>query len=134
MRRWIALFLLCWLPLQSLWAAAAPYCQHAGQHAGQMEGQIQGQHEQPRQTTHLGHHQHEHSGLSDADVPSSDGQTPNVDHADCHACHGHCAAVPQATDLTALGKPHEGLMPTDDAKVPAAPVALPDRPNWSSLA
>ena len=118
MRRWIAIFLLCWLPLQSLWAAAAPYCQH----------------EHSPQTTHLGHHQHEHSELSVGDFPSPDGQTSNADHADCHACHGHCVALPQFKSLTQVGTPNRGLMLAEDARVPAAPVALPDRPNWSNLA
>ncbi|MCC7545815.1 MAG: hypothetical protein IT506_10035 [Aquabacterium sp.] len=118
MRRWIAILLLCWLPLQSLWAAAAPYCQH----------------EDSAQATHLGHHQHEHVELFDGDLPSPDDQTSNADHADCHACHGHCAAVPQFTGLTQTVTPNRGLMPAGDVRVPAAPVALPDRPNWPSLA
>lgn len=118
MRRWLALMLLMLLPLQSIWAAAAPYCQH----------------EDSVQSTHLGHHPHEHVESGDGDLSSTDGQASDADHADCHACHGHCAAAPQFTGLTQTITPNRDLMASGDARVPAAPVAVPDRPNWASLA
>src|SRR3989344_5090250 len=38
MRRFVALLLLVLLPLQAVWAAAAPYCQHEGGAAGHHDG------------------------------------------------------------------------------------------------
>lgn len=123
MRRWIAMFLLVWLPLQSLWAAAAPYCQH--------EASVQG--------THLGHHEHEHAAgsldASTADASADvDAELAKADHADCHGCHGHCADMPQPLGLSQALAPQRGLNSAPDARVPAAPVALPERPNWSRFA
>lgn len=68
----IALFVL--LPLQSIWAAAAPYCAH--------ETTTQA-------ATHFGHHEHQHVGAA------ADSDAPGGYHADCDACHlGMSAPLP----------------------------------------
>lgn len=51
MRRLLLVFLLVFMPLQSIWAAASPYCGH----------------ESAPQASHFGHHVHEHHGDEGAD-------------------------------------------------------------------
>ncbi|MDO8942016.1 MAG: DUF2946 family protein [Desulfobacterales bacterium] len=114
MRRWLAILLLVFLPLQSLWAAAAPYCAH----------------EETPKSMHLGHHAHEHQE-SQADQDSSDG--PAATHTDCHVCHGAGGALP--SPLVATGQlGHFELLSAWDTTLPAPPVSLPERPNWVRLA
>jgi hypothetical protein len=114
MRRWLAVLLLVFLPLQAVWAAAAPYCHH----------------EEGASTLHVGHHAHEHASPQ-ADDDSADG--PAASHADCHVCHGGAGAVtafiaaPEHPAWRARAHPPA-------AALPAAPVALPERPNWARLA
>lgn len=72
MRRYLLIFMLCLLPLQWSWAAAARVCEHE-----------QG-------AAHFGHHEHRHS----ADAPTLEGEGSSTSHAalqahpDCHSCHG----------------------------------------------
>jgi hypothetical protein len=121
MRRWLMMFLLVWMPLQSLWAVAAPYCSH----------------ERTAPATHLGHHEHDAHAAErdDANQGSSDGAGAScAEHANCHACHGHCAALPQAQAAAPAAPPQHGMAHATQAPWPSAPVALPDRPNWINLA
>ncbi len=69
MRRWFLVLLLCLLPFQMVWAAAAPYCAH--------ESEVKAQ--------HLGHHEHDHPA-ADAQAEEADGPAANF-HADCESCH-----------------------------------------------
>lgn len=114
MRRWFAILLLVLLPLQALWAAAAPYCAH----------------EENPTSMHVGHHTHEHQDAQ-GDSGSSEGLAGN--HADCQVCHGGAGALPPAlmapapTELEA--HPAPGV-----AMLPAPPFFRLDRPNWSRLA
>lgn len=133
MRRLVALFLLVLLPLQAVWAAAAPYCQHEGDAASH----------------HIGHHQPEHAHThptvahaADAiqdDARGSPGETGNPGegaasaHSDCHVCHGgsvlaHEVRLVQAMSATVPPVPAlaQGL--------PAPPIERPERPKWSALA
>jgi cytochrome c553 len=113
MRRLFAILLLVLMPLQSLWAAAAPYCAH----------------EESPKAMHLGHHTHEHQ--QNQDEGSSKGSP--AAHADCHVCHGGTAVV-----TGPLGSPEQPAMrghaPPLVAWMPAAPVSPPERPNWARLA
>lgn len=114
MRRWLAILLLVFLPLQSLWAAAAPYCAH----------------EEKPKSAHLGHHAHEHQE-SQVDQDSSDG--PAASHTDCHVCHGGGGALPApfvATGMDGQFGPHPALSTT----LPTPPASFPERPNWARLA
>lgn len=114
MRRWFAIFLLVLLPLQALWAAAAPYCAH----------------EESPASMHIGHHTHEHQG-PEQDLSGSDG--PGAIHTDCHVCHGVGGAV--AAPVLACG-PGESraTLPASGKSLPKPPVFPPDRPNWARLA
>ena len=72
MRRYLLIILMCLLPLQWSWAAAARVCEHE-------QGAV-----------HFGHHEHRHSAGADA----LEGDSSNAAHAalqahpDCHSCHG----------------------------------------------
>lgn len=115
MRRWLPILLLMLLPLQAVWAAAAPYCEH----------------EESPTAMHVGHHTHEHQGSqADDQEPSS---TSFADHADCPACHGAAAAVPALTGSAAVAGDSDAA-PTWLQSIPRPPVFPPDRPNWSRLA
>jgi hypothetical protein len=77
-RRLVVLMLLLVLPLQFVWAAAAPYCAHeAASAAGK----------------HPGHHQHVHQGSDDAAKAGDDGAGSGLNHSDCAGCHAGAAAT-----------------------------------------
>lgn len=114
MRRWFAILLLVLMPLQSLWAAAAPYCAH----------------EESPKAMHLGHHTHEHQ-QSQADDGTSKGSPAT--HADCHVCHGGAAVAMGA--IGTLDQPTVGGdAPRLVSLIRTAPVTQPERPNWARLA
>lgn len=115
MRRWFAVLLLMFLPLQAIWAAAAPYCAH----------------EEDPATMHVGHHTHEHRDAQQSDDDESDELAGS--HADCHVCHGAGGAV-GAPQVDATHGSYRGPLPMWVKALPAPPVFTPDRPNWSSLA
>ncbi len=82
MRRWFFIWLvLLVLPLQQVWAAAAPYCAHEAT-TGAM--------------AHLGHHEHQHiSGGAVTAIGDDAAEATGAYHADCGTCHlGACAAWP----------------------------------------
>lgn len=117
MRRWIAIFFLVLFPLQAVWAAAAPYCQH----------------EKAPATFHIGHHTHEHHGsgeLSD----TTDHQLPGLDDGDCQACHAFCGALYSDIQRTEPLKMAPVPVLAPDFALPAPPQTPPERPNWYSLA
>ena len=66
MHRWLAIFLLVFLPLQSAWAAASVYCQHESGSAAR----------------HFGHHVHQHAASGDPAGTGSDTSGQNTDK-DC---------------------------------------------------
>lgn len=125
MRRWIALVLLVLLPLQAIWAAAAPYCQHEFDPAA----------------GHIGHHQHEHADQHPDQQPDAspdgtstgDGSGAADAHADCHVCHSgsvltHELRAVQWGATASLPSPLSALAP------PAPPGERPERPKWPALA
>lgn len=127
MRRCLALFLMVWLPLQSLWAVAAPYCQHEPQAT-------------PVVAQHLGHHDHGHDLAQRADTPADPGVSTDAganghhDHAHCHGCHGHGVALwPAAREPLAAVGPH-GLNTDREAARPSPTGPRPERPNWHAFA
>lgn len=77
MRRLVLVFLMCLLPLQWGWAAAASVCAHE------------------RDQAHFGHHEHRHASPADIAEDTAAGhgdEQPPTFHPDCHACHGVGAA------------------------------------------
>lgn len=121
MRRWIAVLLFVFLPLQLSWAAAAAYCAHEAASA--------------QAAVHLGHHEHQHQAASAADaaVPA-DLSSAFGDDMDCGVCHGHCvgmldmADMSPSTMLVAALEPHPLLPFAGISQLP------PERPQWGLLA
>ncbi|MBV7427825.1 hypothetical protein KW847_12895 [Acidovorax sp. sif0715] len=125
MRRLLLVFLLLFMPLQFIWAAASPYCGH----------------EAAPQASHFGHHVHEHR----ADVPAEPSHASETqDHKalattgtadmDCHACHGVGSGMALSAGAQAIvvsvARPVSQVAP---AWV-HPPLSRPERPNWSVLA
>ncbi|MGH6648773.1 DUF2946 family protein [Aquabacterium sp.] len=111
MRRWIALFLLMLLPLQAIWAAAEPYCQH----------------EHGAAAHHVGHHVHDHHDDDGAKDPAKGSPWQDHDH--------HCCA---SLSLLPSSLPMMGALPPAD--LVASPLAIYarglasriERPQWPS--
>ncbi|MBN8489902.1 MAG: hypothetical protein J0M00_00515 [Burkholderiales bacterium] len=100
MRRWLLVFMLLVLPVQFVWAAAAPYCAHEAAAAA---------------SKHPGHHQHVHQGGSDAAKAGDDGGGLGANHTDCASCHaGATAALP-------LSSAKLGAAPRELLREPPAP-------------
>ena len=116
MRRLLLIFLLVFMPLQSIWAAASPYCGH----------------ETVSQSSHFGHHAHEHA--ADESPAAAKASTAAAADMDCHTCHGagcglaHSPSAQAIVVATAHPPGHAALA------WPSIPLARPERPNWSVLA
>lgn len=126
--RLVAVFLLMWMPLHALWAAAAPYCGHDNTPATASEAPL-----------HLGHHTHAHGphGASEVDgehaeegAPAQGEAAGGVGHPECHVCHA-CGTVMPAS--LAAPAPTTGVA-APEAGAPLAPPApwpgRPERPKW----
>lgn len=126
MRRLVAILLLMLLSLQSIWVAAAPYCQH----------------EESTGVGHVGHHSHEHHGHGDADTahaPGTDkgslpGQPTGLEHADCHVFHAGCSPLSELAFNFHLRLSADRLSLEPVAALPSPLSARPERPKWASLA
>lgn len=114
MRRWLAILMLVLLPLQSVWAAAAAYCQH----------------ETGADAQHFGHHEHKHhQGLTDTSN-SADASSFAVD-SDCAVCHAGCAAATVEVPSIVVDASRPAITPWHPHAPVAPPTAQPERPNWS---
>ena len=121
MRFWLSIFLMVFLPLQSAWAVAAPYCGH----------------ENSAPVSHFGHHAHEHHATDSAVDSSQDRSgvpaSGEVD-VDCTPCNGVGSAlmlnfIPPGFFL---GKTHYAIGVSSESPLP--PLQRPERPKWSRLA
>ena len=131
MRRLVALLLLVLLPLQAVWAAAAPYCQHEGDAASR----------------HIGHHQPEHAHTSVGNAtdaiqddahgapgePDTPGEGAASAHSDCHVCHGGSVLTHEVRLVQAMSASAPPV-PALAQGLPAPPTERPERPKWSALA
>lgn len=123
MRRFVALLLLVLLPLQAVWAAAAPYCQHEGGAASQ----------------HIGHHQPEHQHATGFDAPDGhgapgdQGSDANSTHSDCHVCHSGTVLAHEVRLVRAMSA---SMLPVPALTqgLPKPPTERPERPKWAALA
>lgn len=125
MRRFVAILLLMLLSLQSIWVAAAPYCQH----------------EEATGLGHVGHHTHEHHGhADDADHTSATSQDSSPsqpyaqEHADCHVFHAGCSPLSDLAFNFHLRPAADRLGLEPLAALPSPLPHRPERPNWPSLA
>ena len=116
LRRWIAVVLMCWLPLQAGYAVAASYCAH-----------------EARSATHVGHHEHKH-----VDAPSvGDPAAMNADgvDTDCAQCHLGCAGLLcDAGANASISLPHSAPITFDAAATWRHPDALERVPLPTPLA
>jgi hypothetical protein len=113
MRRWFALFLLIFLPLQSVWAAAGVYCQHERKEAAR----------------HFGHHEHKHvASFSETDSETSGQQ--NLDSNDCCFHLGHCVGFLDRQSLPML--PAADVF--GEAGFPSYASHIPDGPERPNIA
>jgi hypothetical protein len=133
MHRMLLVFLLVFLPLQSIWAAASPYCGHESA---------------PQASQHFGHHVHDHQtdlhGDDAGTAPAAAYAGETSDHKaltssgtvdmDCHACHGAGSGMVWSAGAQALvvavARPAAQTAPA----LVHPPLSRPERPNWPSLA
>jgi hypothetical protein len=123
MRRWLAILMLAFLPIQFSWAAVASYCAYdAGTGA-----------------SHPGHHEHERHGHATQDAdPGGEGLAGDTGsgtaHADCDHCHGYCAGMVEG--MVRLDPPAlASALPGRGQRAFTEPLpAQPERPQWASLA
>jgi hypothetical protein len=120
MRRWFLVLLLVLLPLQSVWAEAAAYCQHESQLAG-------------ASTSHWGHHEHDHGDAPLASGDDASSAWAGVD-VDCNVCHAG-GAVPFPAWQNANAAHWAGALPArHPSALPTRALAPPDKPNWAATA
>lgn len=107
------------MPLQAIWAAAMPYCQHEGMSS---------------QARHLGHHQHQAHGDLGGAVADAHGESESakglgsLDHD--HHCWSFVSLLPDAQGLP---------VPPQQTQSVSSPLAVYssfdshriERPNWS---
>ena len=122
MRRLLLILLLAFMPLQSIWAAAASYCGH-----------------ESAASTHFGHHQHlAHDHVAQTtDDGKHDGAAgargAGVD-MDCHVCHGIGTGLHGGPAATALSAARMAPAPFALPLLRAPTPLRPERPNWPALA
>ena len=120
MRRWFAILLLAFLPLQFSWAAVAGYCGH----------------ESGAQAQHLGHHDHQHA--DQADVNQGDDLTNSAAPAgsdfDCGHCHTSCCAMPASVASPQPPAIASHPVPPVEGIVRTLAQTPPERPQWARFA
>lgn len=112
-KRFLITLLLVVLPLQSVWATAATYCEH-----------VAGTHQ-----SHFGHHNGHHHDASVDNTRTSDNAGSGLDNDATH-CHGVFAAVlmsPLALPVFAAAQPPARYA---EAKRQAPALLRPERPQW----
>lgn len=121
MRVWLSIFLILFLPLQSAWAVAAPYCGH----------------ENSVRVSHFGHHAHQHhaaDAVMDASKDTSGGSASIAVDVDCTPCNGMGSAmvINFSPAVFFMGKTHYASSVTPESLL--APRQRPERPKWPRLA
>ncbi|QDF96996.1 hypothetical protein CJ010_10885 [Azoarcus sp. DD4] len=113
MRRWLALVLLCLLPLEVSWAVAAEYCTHEHGHGMQ----------------HFGHHDDHHRTSADRTDDPVQPDRASLGHHHCHlTAFVGLLGTPSQSDRA--GWPSAWSI--DEFPRPiSVPLAPPERPKWS---
>ena len=117
MRRLLLVLLLAFMPLQSIWAAAAAYCGH----------------EVAPAAAHFGHHAHQHHGDADGEKATPSPAKAALD-MDCHACHGMSNVLHQDSSAAPLWVQELQRAPAVRFTLPTPSPQRPERPNWPALA
>lgn len=119
MRRLILVFMMCLLPLQWSWAAAASLCSHE---AGQ--------------EWHFGHHEHQHHASPTLQCGGEEpgaAEQPGA-HPDCQVCHGIGAACTATVTGMAQAWVDDGPLPLHRGYLPDPPVENLLRPPLKLVA
>lgn len=117
MIRLLLILLLVFMPLQSIWAAASPYCGH----------------EAAPLVSHFGHHVHEHQ-TDESPVDDSNGSSAAGVDLDCHVCHGAGSGLAHSIFAKAIVVAGAHPPGQDELAWPLAHPERPERPNWPVLA
>lgn len=118
MRKWLAVILLVFIPLQASWAAVASYCQHETGVAAK----------------HFGHHDHQHKAADGKGAATDPAQIGSSD-PDCAYCHAGCS--PALPGEVACSSPiARSSMDAADYRARLAPPPFEhlERPQWRVLA
>ena len=123
MRRWFAVLILVFLPLQFSWAAVANYCGH----------------ETGAAADHIGHHDHvshDHGSkvAGPGDKDKTDGPSSSASSFDCGHCHGYCVGMIDAVSSLESQVPGSAPPGLGDATFAEHVAAQPERPQWAPLA
>ena len=115
MRRFLVIFMLCLLPLQTSWATVADYCGHEPDNA----------------TQHFGHHNDEHKAapgtLDDSTASGQDSSNPNFGHDHCHLS-SFLGVLSEYT--LSMRAPLQLSLHRDDQSYSFLAADKPARPNW----
>lgn len=120
-RRLVLALLFFVLPVQFVWAAAAPYCAHETRTAA---------------AKHFGHHEHQHqhqAGDQTAAPADPSGDAPGVPHVDCESCQLSSGATLPATLDIVLSTPREALPSNHLPRFRSHTPAAPERPDIAHL-
>lgn len=120
MHRWLLVLLLVVMPVQFVWAAAAPYCGHETSESA---------------SKHFGHHFHKHQGSTTSDASKAGGAgVLGGDDVDCVLCHLGCIQPPLNGYAVPGDAPSVFVLPM---VAQHCGVPLPDRierPKWAATA
>ena len=115
MRRWlVVVFMLLVLPVQFVWAAAAPYCAHEAASVA---------------SKHPGHHQHVHQGSGDAAKAGDDGAGSGLNHSDCASCHAGASATLPLSAAELAAAPRDELREHASPRYRSHTPSGPERPD-----
>lgn len=114
MRRWLLVALLFVLPLQMVWAAAAPYCAHEAS---------------PGATAHFGHHEHEHQGTPSPLAGADDSSGAATGDLDCGSCHLGASATLPCSGVAVEAAAHTVVLNRDVPRYRSHTPPGPERPN-----
>lgn len=114
------MLLLVVMPVQFVWAAAAPYCAHETTESA---------------SKHFGHHFHKHQGSTTSDTSKASGSTGlGGDDVDCAVCHLGCIQPPLSSYAVPGDAPSVTVLPMVAQHPGAALVERIERPKWATPA
>lgn len=116
MRRCALLLLMLVLPVQLIWAAAAPYCGHE---TGRTPDK------------HFGHHEHRHQVAGEGVQQAHDDSSAlgGSSHLDCESCHLGCSVTLPTPSMQINELLPQALLVPDDAKFASHIPFGPERPD-----
>jgi len=112
-RRLFVILLMIVLPVQFAFAAASGYCGHESGTAAK----------------HIGHHEHQHSGQTQA----KEAKAASLSHADCEMCHFGFSVPSVEVQIAAYVSLGQNVF-AESLEHPSHIPALPERPDRSRAA